>query len=49
MQCHYPPVWATCFEPQLIPVVTGKPKYNKDGSLKKAGKAGTQEVKFTFR
>jgi hypothetical protein len=64
MQCHYPPVWATCFEPQLttypakinghnihllIPVVTGKPKYNKDGSLKKSGKTGTQEVKFSFR
>jgi hypothetical protein len=64
MQCHYPPVWATCFEPQLttytakinghnihllIPVVTGKPKYNKDGSVKKPGKNGTQEVKFSFR
>jgi hypothetical protein len=64
MQCHYPPIWATCFEPQLtsyaakinghnihllIPVVKGKPKYNKDGSLKQAGKTGTEEVKFSFR
>jgi hypothetical protein len=64
MQCHYPPVWATCIEPQLttypakinghnihllIPVVTGKPKYNKDGTLKQPGKTGTEEVKFSFR
>jgi hypothetical protein len=64
MQCHYPPVWATCFQPELgpyaakinghnihllIPVVTGKPKYNKDGTLKKEAKTGTEEVKFSFR
>jgi hypothetical protein len=64
MQCHYPPIWATCFQPELgayaakinghnihlqIPVVTGKPKYNKDGTLKKAAKTGTEEVKFSFR
>jgi len=64
VQCHYPPVWATCFEPKLttyaakinghnihllIPVTTGKPKYNKDGTLKKPGKTGIEEVKFSFR
>ena len=63
-QCHYPPIWATCFQPELgaysakinghnihllIPVVTGKPKYNKDGTLKKAAKTETEEVKFSFR
>jgi hypothetical protein len=64
MQCHYPPIWATCLQPELgpygakinghnihllIPVVTGKPKYNKDGTLKKAAQTGTHEVKFSFR
>jgi hypothetical protein len=64
MQCHYPPIWATCFQPELgtyaaninghnihllMPVVTGKPKYNNDGTLKKPAKTGTQEVKFSFR
>lgn len=33
----------------LIPIVTGKPEYNKDGTLKKTAKTGTQEVKFSFR
>ena len=64
MQCHFPPVWAKCFEPQLgtyaakinghnvhllIPVTTGKPKYNKDGTVKKEAKVGTEEIKFSFR
>jgi hypothetical protein len=63
MQCHTPPVWATCFQPQLgtyaakinghnlhllISVVTGKPKYNKDGTIKKPAKEGTEEVKFSW-
>ena len=64
MQCHYPPIWASCIQPELgtytakinghnihllIPIVTGKPKYNKDGTLKQPAKTGTAEVKFSFR
>jgi hypothetical protein len=64
MQCHYAPIWATCFQPELgtypakinghnihlqVPVLTGKPKYNKDGTVKKPAKTGIQEVKFSFR
>jgi len=64
MQCHDPPIWATCFPPgpgayaakinrdnihMLVPVVLGKPKYYRDGTLKKPAKSGTQEVKFNFR
>lgn len=33
----------------LIPVVTGKPEYSKNGTLQKLAKTGTQEVKFSFR
>jgi hypothetical protein len=33
----------------LISVVTGKPKYNQDGTVKKPAKSGTEEVKFSFR
>jgi hypothetical protein len=64
MQCHYPPIWATCVQPELgtyaaninghnihllIPVFTGKAKYNNDGTLKKPAKTGIKEVKFSFR
>lgn len=64
MQCHYPPIWATCFQPELgrypakinghnihllIPVPKGKPKYNKDGTIKEPATVGTEEVKFSFR
>jgi hypothetical protein len=63
MQCHYPPIWATCLQPEpgpysakinghnihlMIPVVKGKPKYNKDGTLKQPAKSETEEVKFSF-
>lgn len=61
-QCHYPPVWATCFEPQsgtydaridkhsihlLIPM-QGRPEYNSDGTLKKAGKISETEIKLAI-
>jgi hypothetical protein len=64
MQCHFPPMWAKCIQPELesysakinghnihllIPVVKGRPKYNKDGTIKERGKVATEEVKFSFR
>jgi hypothetical protein len=64
MQCHFPPIWATCFQPELgsykakinegnirllIPVTKGKPKYNKDGTLKEPARVENEEVKFSFR
>jgi hypothetical protein len=64
MQCHYPPIWATCLQTELgtypakinghnlhlkVPVVTGKPKYNNDGTLKKPVKTGIQQAKFCCR
>jgi hypothetical protein len=64
MQCHYPPIWATCTQPELgtyaakinghnihllIPVIIGKPTYNKDGTVKKPAKEGYEEVKFSFK
>ena len=33
----------------LVPVVTGKPKYSEDGTVKKHAQTRTQEVKFSFR
>jgi hypothetical protein len=63
-QCHYPPIWATCFQPELgsypakinghnvhllLPVVKGKPRYTKDGTIKERAKVETEEVKFSFR
>lgn len=64
VQCHVPPLWAVCFQPELgsypakinghnvhllLPVITGKPKYNKDGTIKDRAKVETEEVKFSFR
>jgi hypothetical protein len=64
MQCHFPPPWARCFQPQLgtysakinnrniylmIPQITGKQKYNKDGTLKEAAKTQIVEMKFSFQ
>jgi len=64
VQCHFPPLWATCLQPDLgsysakinghnvhlfIPVVKGRPKYNKDGTIKEHAKVDTEEVKFSFR
>jgi|SRR6185437_714914 len=63
MQCHTPPIWATCFQPNLgnysakinghnvhllIEVTDGRPKYNKDGTIKKPAKTKIEEVKFSF-
>ena len=64
MQCHIPPIWSVCFQPNLgvysakvnghnirlmVPVLKGKPKYNKDGTVQKSAKTGMMEVKFSFR
>ena len=63
-QCHVPPIWAACIQPELgnypakinghnvhllIPVQTGRPKYNKDGTINKPAKIENVEVKFSFR